>query len=239
MNFPVPGRPALIAGFLVTTTFTGWSAPTLLDRSPFVPAGFDPSAQTAANTPVQTSATGYEFRGVYQIGDRYWFLISDPASQDGNWIELGKSSEELLVRSYDPVTSSLTLVSNNTEHKLELASVDANPTPIPVKGLVKATTRTPTKAPTPVRRTIRPTSDSPQSVIDSQNEPRQSTPPPAWLEKLRAEAAERRARGQQVQDDDASERRRSITPNRPVRPDADTEQPGDLSNPKRVNDRSR
>ena len=231
----------MVAGILfVSTALHGWCATTLLDRSPFVPAGFDPSVQTVTTAPVQSATGGYEFRGVYQIGDRYWFLVSEPASQDGNWIELGKSTEELLARSYDPQTRALTLVSNNTEHTLELASVDANPTPIPVKGLVKTTTRTPVTAPTPVRRTIRPTTDGTPPAAAIQPERSQATPPPAWLEKLRAEAAERRARGQQEPGNQAAELRRSITPNRPPQQDQENRDPDNArSKPPSPNDRSR
>ncbi len=233
-------RCAPVTGLLLfAAPLTGWCSPTLLDRSPFVPANFDPGSQNVSNPAAPTSSTGYEFRGVYQIGDRYWFLVSDPASQDGSWIELGKTSEDLLARSFDPETKSLVLVSNNTEHKLELASVEANPTPIPVKGLVKSVTRTPTKTPTPVRRTIRPTSSVTNGNTGNRDSQRTAAPPPAWLEKLRAEAAERRARGQQDQGDRTGNNRRSITPNRPTQQSSDARQAPSRAKPPQGNNRSR
>ena len=205
----------------------------IISRSPFIPAGFNPAAQSVGSNPAQVSASGYEFRGVYQIGDRYWFLISQPQSRDGNWIELGKNFEDVEARKFDPATKALTVFANNTEQTLELAQLESNPKPIPVQGLVKTTARTPTKAPTPVRRTISPTAGEPAPSVRQPDAQRSSTPPPAWLEKLRAEAAERRAQASRQTDNNPGQgvQRRTITPNRP--PGQGQEDEGDEEEPPR------
>ena len=159
-------------------------------RSPFIPPGFSPPQSGKADA-AKASVNGYEFRGVYQIGEKYRFLISEPRSRDGNWVEVGKSYEGYEVRRYDAANETLTLFFNNSEEQIKLASLESNPTPTPVSGQIQApgqNNNTPA-APTPVRRTIRPTARTGGEST--------STPPPAWLEKLREEAAARRAQAAQ------------------------------------------
>ncbi len=192
----------------------GTTGPSIINRSPFVPTNFNPGIVGATTNASQVAAAGYEFRGVYQIGDRYWFLVSEPKSRDGNWIELGSNSEDVEARRYDSESKSLTVFSNNSELTLQLAEIDANPKPIPVQGLVKTTTRSPTKTPTPVRRTIRPTTGT-ATTVQQKSPQKNTTPPPAWLEKLRSEAADRRAQAGAGGNNQVDTQRRTITPRRP------------------------
>lgn len=165
--------------------------PDIVARSPFIPPGFTPP-QAGKASAGKAAAGGYEFRGVYQLGDEYRFLVSPPRSRNGNWVQVGKSYEDYEVRRYDAASETLTLFFNNSETQLTLAELESNPTPTPVSGQVQTPATpgaAPNAAPQPVRRTIRPATRSGESSS--------SPPPPAWLEKLREEAAARRAQAAQ------------------------------------------
>ena len=163
--------------------------PSILDRSPFIPPGFTPPG-SGRTTAAKAAAGGYEFKGFYRIGDTYRFLVSEPRSNDGDWVELGESSDNFEVRRFDPDSETLTLFFNNSEQQLKLAELAANPTPMPVSGQIKTAGQEQQATPAPVRRTIRPTTrPTPTTATGTSASP----PPPAWLEKLREEAAARRA----------------------------------------------
>jgi hypothetical protein len=168
------------------------AAASILDRSPFLPPGFEPpqsSTQRRANQPQQRK--NYEFRGVYQLAGEYHFLVSEARSRDGDWVSLRNPKPEVdfEIRDYDPQTQTLTLFANNKVEELTLASVEANPTPMPVTGQPRVSQKPEQDSgKKPVRRTIRPTRRT-QSGSNDGSPP----PPPAWLQKLRERAAERRA----------------------------------------------
>ena len=161
--------------------------PSMLERSPFIPPGFAPPQSGRADATARSNTGGYEFRGVYQLGNDYRFLVSEPRSRSGNWVQVGGDYEKYEVRGYDPDTETLTLFFNNSENELKLAEVESNPTPLPVSGQVQAAPAQ-GETPTPVRRTIRPASRT-NPAAPGQTAP----PPPAWLQKLREEAAAKRA----------------------------------------------
>jgi hypothetical protein len=165
--------------------------PTILDRSPFIPPGWAPPEVRRAQPKQEQKSAGYEFRGIYKLGEEYRFLVSEPRSRSGSWVELGKAYEGYEVRDFDPKSETLTLFFNNEEVPVKLADVDANPTPIPVSGQVQsAPQKASDNSQRPVRRTIRPAS---RNTEDGSRERTAAPPPPAWLQKLREEAASRRA----------------------------------------------
>jgi len=164
------------------------SSPTLLDRSPFLPPGWTPPEVRRQRKQPNTAVNGYEFRGMYKIGDEYRFLVSEPRSRSGSWVRVGESRDNFEVRRYDASSDTLVLFFNNKEQPIQMAEMESNPTPIPVSGQVQSPTReTKPKTTKPVRRTIRPASRTTPTPTNS------TPPPPAWLQKLREEAAERRA----------------------------------------------
>jgi len=164
--------------------------PSILERSPFLPPGFSPPGSASGGSAARAKVDGYEFRGIYQIGEEYRFLVSEPRSRKGNWVKLGKAYDGYEVRNFDPSSETLTLFFNNSEKQLTLAELASNPTPMPVSGQIKAPAKNnPTV--TPTRRTIRPA--TPRTSNTTQSSQSSKTPPPAWLEKLRSEAANRRA----------------------------------------------
>ncbi|MEX0330239.1 MAG: hypothetical protein AB3N64_02335 [Puniceicoccaceae bacterium] len=189
---------ALVAGWLVTPALEGQdmagvssAEPSIMERSPFIPPDFTPPGNSRAAA-AKSVANSYEFKGFYRIGDKYRFLVSEPRSNDGDWVELGESSDSYEVRRFDPESETLTLFFNNSEKQLQLTELAANPTPMPVSGQIKTASAQQSQqgTPTPVRRTIRPTTRPGSSTSPTSTN---SAPPPAWLEKLREEAAARRA----------------------------------------------
>jgi hypothetical protein len=70
---------------------------------------------------------------------------------------------------------------------LALAQLEANPTPMPVSGQPAATAPAPSPGDGSARRVVQPPT-RPSSRPSAADTP----PPPAWLQKLRQEAAERR-----------------------------------------------
>jgi hypothetical protein len=188
------------AGFGISTlpaqeVLGGSMEPSILERSPFIPPDFTPPGGARAAAAAQGSVGGYEFRGVYQIGGEYRFLVSEPRSRKGSWVQLGKAYDGYEVRKFDPGSDTLTLFFNNSEQQLQLAELDANPTPMPVSGQIKAATQPAQTPATPARRTIRPATRE-TTPSDAVTQPG-STPPPAWLKKLREEAAARRSQAMQ------------------------------------------
>jgi hypothetical protein len=166
--------------------------PTILDRSPFLPPGWAPPEVRRPQPKVEQKSAGYEFRGIYKLGEEYRFLVSEPRSRSGSWVELGKSYEGYEVRDFDPKSETLTLFFNDEEVPVKLADVESNPTPIPVSGQVQSASsqKASDNSTRPVRRTIRPAS---RNTEDGSRERTAAPPPPAWLQKLREEAASRRA----------------------------------------------
>jgi hypothetical protein len=163
----------------------------MLARSPFLPPGFAPPQSGLAESKASSKVGGYEFRGIYQLGADYRFLVSEPRSRSGSWVEVGGDYDGYEVRGYNPDTETLTLFFNNKENQLKLAELESNPTPLPVSGQTQApAARSQPAKPAPVRRTIRPASRAqPESGTTGGSAP----PPPAWLQQLREEAAARRA----------------------------------------------
>ncbi|MEX0325147.1 MAG: hypothetical protein AB3N33_03565, partial [Puniceicoccaceae bacterium] len=172
------------------TSGVSGAEPSIMERSPFIPPDFTPPGNSRAAA-AKAAASSYEFKGFYRIGDKYRFLVSEPRSNDGDWVELGESSDSYEVRRFDPESETLTLFFNNSEKQLQLTELAANPTPMPVSGQIKTPSQPSQQgAPAPVRRTIRPTTRQGASATPGTSN---SPPPPAWLEKLREEAAARRA----------------------------------------------
>lgn len=160
--------------------------PSILERSPFLPPDWSPPTQSRPQNRRQEAASAYEFRGVYMLSGEYRFLVSEPRSRSGKWVQAGQSYEGYEVRDYDPQSETLTLYFNDKEHPIKLAGLDANPTPIPVSGQSTKAKADGDQSDRPVRRTIRP------ATRTSSREGGEAPPPPAWLQKLREEAAKRR-----------------------------------------------
>jgi hypothetical protein len=174
--------------------------PSILARSPFLPPDFQPPGERPQpSRPQPGQQTSFEFRGVYQLGGEYRFLVAESRSGEGDWVALNSASDSLEVRDYDPEAQVLTIFANNKEEQLELAQLNPDTKPMPVQG---QTTSQPARARAdtqqantnqPRRRVIRPTSRSnPQPEAGNNNQDQAKAPTPAWLQKLRERAAQRR-----------------------------------------------
>jgi hypothetical protein len=172
---------------LGSAPFLGANPPSLLEKSPFLPPNFSPPENRASQRETKATSNTYEFKGVYEIGGSYRFLVKAAQASSGKWVESGKEYEEFAVRGFDPETRTLTLFHNQKEELLELAALEANPTPMPISGQPVTASPT-TTAERTERRVVRPSS-RPTTSRPGTNTP----PPPAWLQKLRSEAAERRS----------------------------------------------
>jgi hypothetical protein len=167
----------------------GAAVPTLLENSPFLPPDFSPPEANASRRAVRATPNAYEFKGVYELGGDYRFLVKATQASSGKWVEAGKAYEDFEIRGYDAEDQILTLFHNEKEERLELVQLEANPTPMPVSGQPAATAApTPAEDRSSARRVVRPPSRSSTDRSSSG-----TPPPPAWLQKLRQEAAERRS----------------------------------------------
>jgi hypothetical protein len=177
---------SLCVGMLGTLT-SGTAVPTLLQNSPFIPPDFSPPQPNRTTRETRTTPNSFEFKGVYELGGQYRFLVKAAQASSGKWVEAGKSYDDFEVRGYDPESRTLTLFHNDQAEELALAQLEANPTPMPVSGQPAATAPAPSPGDGSARRVVQPPT-RPSSRPSAADTP----PPPAWLQKLRQEAAERR-----------------------------------------------
>jgi hypothetical protein len=185
---------------------------TIVDRSPFIPSTFSPPQGSEAARPAHRAAAGneVEFRGVYELAGDYHLLISESRSRSGKWLSIGETHENIELREYDPCSETATVMVDGEPRELQLAKLDANPSPQPVAIQSANSARTRTVTPTavtptpgsgtPVRRVIR----SPQNrsqvhpgaelLTDERTSAAASSPspPPSWLQGLREREAQLR-----------------------------------------------
>jgi len=160
------------------------SGVSILDRSPFIPPGWTPPRQASKAAQQRERPSAYEFRGMYSLRGEYRFLVSEARSRSGSWVSVGEVNDDFEVRAFDADEETLTLLINNREQTLNLADLEANPTPMPVSGQPSVAEMKREENKPVARRTVRPSGPT---------RSKSSPPPPAWLQRLREEAAERRA----------------------------------------------
>lgn len=78
----------------------------LADDSPFLPPGFSAPATTQATTPPPAPtrtplASLLEFKGVYDLAGRSFFLVTERATQQSHWLSHGEAKEALKVNDFD------------------------------------------------------------------------------------------------------------------------------------------
>lgn len=209
-------RPLMCAGASLLGAASGTqslgqaSAATIVERSPFLPANFSPPSERLNPRPSPAAAQrqDYEFRGVYELDGGYQVLISEAKSRSGRWMPVGGSDETIQIQNYDVQSETVKVLINGEPRELQLASIEANPQPVAVARAQTAATlpqrstaaARATTGPTPVRRTIRPsstrvapvTAEVPAAASADDSGTSAAPPPPAWLQELRERAAERR-----------------------------------------------
>jgi len=81
-------------------------AASLVSESPFIPGDFRPpgtSNPEPERAQPNRAARQFEFRGMYELGGKSFFLVSQRNNRDrGNWIRLGEEKDGLLVEEFNP-----------------------------------------------------------------------------------------------------------------------------------------
>jgi len=116
--------------------------PSLTQRSPFLPPGFNPETKTPEK-PRQTRSQAnkaLEFRGVYQLLGDYRFLVKESSAAFGNWVKLNDPKAVFVVTQYDPSSQTVTVEHEGVTHEISLIELEGNPAPIPVNGQPPAAT---------------------------------------------------------------------------------------------------
>ncbi len=129
----------------------------IVERSPFVPSGFNPPSGATQDSAKQTNPEGLLFKGMYKLNDSMYFLVSE-RNQKGKWIELGKGEEDISVEQFDMEDNRLLVDVSGKEVWLELSET-ASLTGKAVTTPQRPTTR-PTTRPTSTRTISRPTTAS-------------------------------------------------------------------------------
>lgn len=136
----MPRFPTVLAGLLILIPMTSGQdsesgPPTLITNSPFLPPGFQPPSRpgNVAEPPPSAEVTKYEFRGVYQLEDVYYFNIYNPAEKKGQWLteeSMQEVSMELL--EFNPDNDKIVLrVSGETT---SLSLIETSDKSMPVHG---------------------------------------------------------------------------------------------------------
>lgn len=155
----------------------------IVKRSPFLPPDFEePSNQKKDSRNSQSSRrnVSYEFRGVYQLGGEYRFLISERRKRNGDWLAMGQNESGVVVKNYDPNTQTLTFEQGGKTETVTLQQLTSDSSPMPVSGQpdIKKKDSDSSKS---NRRIVRPSNSK-----DKENGNRRSPPPPPkWLKELR------------------------------------------------------
>jgi hypothetical protein len=135
----------------------------LSDRSPFIPEGFDPNTKSAS-TAATTTNQPLEFRGMYQLGSTYYFLVSQRNSS-GKWLPVGEASDGITIKEFQADENKVLVDHNGNPIWLDMSEM-AKLTGGPVSQPARQVTRniTPTSSSSSIRaqrssttrRTIRP-----------------------------------------------------------------------------------
>ena len=93
----------------------------LTERSPFLPDGFTAPAgqsQQAATRSIQ----GLEFKGMYQLNNTYYFLVSE-RNKAGQWISMGNPKDDISVEEFDSSGNKLRVAFAGKDMWLELTEM--------------------------------------------------------------------------------------------------------------------
>jgi hypothetical protein len=88
---------------------------TLVDRSPFAPAG-----QASGTPTAPAEAATLEFRGLVVDASGASYSVFDMTAQKGKWLRAGDTEGPMRVKSYDEATNTLEVEQNGRAVKLEL-----------------------------------------------------------------------------------------------------------------------
>jgi hypothetical protein len=172
---PVPAAFLTCFALLAATSAGNGSpeAPTIVTDSPFLPPGFEPPGQPG-RAPDRPQAPGeYQFRGVYQLNNQYYFQLYNVREQSGQWITRDPAPDSpIQILEFNPGSNTLSLRVDDRILELALASTSDQPLPIRTASAkaepaarepASKTARRPEVRRPARRRVIRPRSRTPET----------------------------------------------------------------------------
>lgn len=137
----------------------------IVAHSPFLPPDFNPPGSAGSQTEDLATPNQYQFKGVYQLGEDYFFHIYDERAQQGSWL-----SRDSIIEGYPRIIqfreSEDQLVVEVDGEQLQLTMIHGNSGPIPITGSrsstrsVRPVNQSPTPQPVTRRNVIRPADES-------------------------------------------------------------------------------
>ena len=143
----------------------------LIDKSPFLPPGFDPPGQGGAATVAPAGSAQLQFKGVYELRGQLYFNVYDVRQQKGSWVSLGQTATEgTRVVRYERESDTLVVNSGGQQLQLEMMATSDQTLPVATASLTPGATPSasaPQQAPSPLarRRVIRPTAHSDSAAV--------------------------------------------------------------------------
>lgn len=158
----------MMTSMLSISALTGAeSTLSLVANSPFLPPGFQPPGTPGKPAAPAATSNQYEFRGVYQLGETYYYNIYNVRERKGSWITRQDAGEmDIDVLSFDRETNELAIdVAGET---VSLALAETSDRTLPVNTAPATTQPATTEAKPAVRqpvrrRVIRPTTRASRS----------------------------------------------------------------------------
>lgn len=149
--------------------------PTLLEKSPFLPPGFQPPGGAGAAAAPAAQAGQFEFRGVYQLGGEYFFNLYNTRERKGSWVSKNASGEETpKIIEFDLEND--VLVVDSSGQRLSLNLVETSDNPMPLSANRPVTTPSPTTLPaTPAATAEQRTTPARRRVIRPSTRPASTT----------------------------------------------------------------
>jgi hypothetical protein len=151
--YPRAHRLVVAALCLTCATVQAQRYASLVENSPFIHPDAPASQQPAQAAPTTPVAQQLDFRGVYQIGDDYRFLVSEKRRRHtGSWLRMKDASGDIVVKDYRADNHSVLVSYNGMEGWLELVKVDASPGPATTVAAAAGTPATVRPVTTPAAR---------------------------------------------------------------------------------------
>lgn len=170
-------KSAMLCFLLTVANLT--LALSLSDRSPFIPEGFDPNTKSASRAAATTNQP-LEFRGMYQLGSTYYFLVSQRNSS-GKWLPVGEASDGITIKEFQADENKVLVDHNGNPIWLdmsEMAKLKGGPVTQPIRQVTRKTTASSnpaslrTRSSSTSRRTIRPSTSTRSQTVRSANSSR-------------------------------------------------------------------
>jgi hypothetical protein len=169
------GMSALLLSSAMVMAGSGPEEVSIIQRSPFIPSNFNPpeTRKPAAVASRNRPGTQYEFRGLYELGGEYRLLISEARSRSGSWLSVGQEEGDITILEYDPQSETAIVLIGDERQEIQLAQMEANPTPVAVAsapGVTRGNQRQ-TVTPGVARRRITPVNQrvEPRRLVNSPN----------------------------------------------------------------------